>query len=85
MNEDPDFRKAVKARWKAVSPAIKGSDAYLASQASKISASASENFKKWDVKRKDSKVQVVKGSWSAEVSYLRSWLKSRIAWLDANF
>lgn len=84
LNEDPAFKSAVRARWNSVYNDLKGSDAHLATQSSKISSSASENFKKWDVKRKDSKVQIVKGSWSAEVSYLRSWMKSRITWMNAN-
>ncbi len=85
LNEDPAFRSAVKARWKVVYNDIKGSDAFLATQSGKIKASANENFKKWSVTKKDSSVQVVKGSWQKEVDYLRLWMRNRIAWLNANF
>lgn len=85
LNEDAGFRAAVKARWKVVGPQIKTVDSFLAAESGRISASANENFKKWSITRKDSSVQVVKGSWSSEVSYLRSWLKTRMTWLDSNF
>lgn len=85
LNEDAGFRSAVKARWKVVSPSLKGSDGFISSQSAKIKSSATENFKKWDIKRKDSSVQIVKGSWQGEVDYLKGWMKSRIAWLDRSF
>lgn len=84
LNEDPAFRAAVKARWTEIAPELKKSDAFLAAESKRIKASAAENFKKWSIKKKDSKVQVVKGSWASEVTYLRTWLKTRIVWLDAN-
>lgn len=84
LNEDSSFRSAVRARWKVVYEQLKTSDAFLSTQSGKIKASATENFKKWSVTEHLSTVQVVKGSWSAEVSYLRSWLKSRISWMNGN-
>ncbi len=40
------------------------------------------NFDRWDITEELEDVQVIKGSWTAEVSYLRTWLKSRIAWME---
>ncbi|MGB2978308.1 MAG: CotH kinase family protein, partial [Propionicimonas sp.] len=86
LNEDSDFTNAVKARWKVVSEDadLRGSvDEFLGTQSSKIEGSATENFKKWSVTEKLSTVQVVKGSWSKEVTYLRDWLKARVSWMNS--
>ena len=85
LNEDSDFVNAVKARWKVISldADLRGSvDEFLGTQSSKIEGSATENFKKWSVTQKLSTVQVVKGSWGKEVTYLRTWLKERISWMN---
>lgn len=97
LNEDGDFRKAVAKRWDdviypALTDSTTGVDSYMfgksnsgsAGFAKKISASASENFKKWSVTEHLSSVQVVKGSWGSEVTYLRGWLNSRISWMNSN-
>ena len=85
LNDDPDFQKAVKARWKQVYPQLKTEDAFLASQRSVIAKSANANFGKWSVTSHMSTAQVVKGSWSAEVSYLRGWLKNRMSWMNKQY
>ena len=89
LNEDSGFRSAVRTRWNTVYPALRTTLDLLDpnnsnSERNKIAASASENFKKWSVTQHLSTVQVVKGSWSAEVSYLRSWLSSRLSWMNSN-
>ena len=81
LNEDPDFRNAVRSRWKSVYPKLNQSS-FIDSQKSLIQSSATENFKKWNVKEHLSKYQVVKGSFSAEVSYLKSWMSSRRSWMN---
>ncbi|MFZ1913423.1 MAG: CotH kinase family protein [Propionicimonas sp.] len=83
LNEDSDFTNAVKDRWKVVYNDLKSSDTFLGTQSGLISSSASENFKKWSVTEKLSTVQVVKGSWSKEVTYLRDWLKARVSWMNS--
>jgi len=85
LNDDPDFQKAVKARWNEVYPQLKAEDAFLASQRSVIKKSADANFDKWSVKAHISDAQVVRGSWSKEVSYLRDWLKDRISWMNKQY
>jgi hypothetical protein len=85
LNDDPDFQKAVKARWNEVYPQLKTEDAFLASQRAVIAKSADANFDKWSVKSHMSAAQVVKGSWSKEVSYLRDWLKDRISWMNKQY
>lgn len=89
LNEDPRFRAAVAARWNQLydSGQLTGAsvDAFLAGERSRISSSAAANFTKWSVTQQLSSSQVVKGSWSAEVTYLRSWLKSRISWMNSQY
>lgn len=85
LNDDPDFQKAVKARWNEVYPQLKTNDAFLGAQRSVIKKSADENFDKWSVHAHISPAQVVKGSWSKEVSYLRGWLKDRISWMNKQY
>ncbi len=79
--EDPDFRSAVRARWKQVYPNLSQSS-FIDGQKSLIQKSADENFKKWSVKEHLSQYQVVKGSFNAEVSYLKSWMSSRRSWMN---
>jgi len=85
LNDDPDFQRAVKARWNEVYPQLKTDDAFLASQRSVIAKSADANFDHWSVHTHISAAQVVKGSWSKEVSYLRGWLKDRISWMNKQY
>lgn len=88
LNEDSAFRSAVRARYRDLydNHNLKGQVlSYLDAERGRTSATAGENFKKWSVTERLSSVQVVKGSWSAEVSYLRSWLNTRMTWLRSNF
>lgn len=85
LNDDPDFQKTVKARWNEVYPQLKTEDSFLASQQAVITKSANANFDKWSVHEHISNAQVVKGSWSKEVSYLRGWLKDRISWMNKQY
>lgn len=85
LNEDSEFRSAVSKRWNEVYPSLKTNDAFLGTQRSLIADSADENFGKWNVKERVSTAQVVKGSWSSEVSYLRSWLNSRVSWMNGQY
>ena len=84
LNEDSNFRSAVRARWNTVYQDLQTSLTFLDTERGNINASATENFKKWSVTQHLSTSQVVKGSWSAEVSYLRSWLAARIKWMNSN-
>ncbi len=82
LNEDPEFRAAVKARWNQVDQDLHPTS-FIGSYKSKIAQSASENYKKWNYSSKISKYQVIKGSWSADVEYVRSWLESRNSWMNS--
>ena len=80
---DATFAANVEKRWREVYPTLSQSVAFVDTQSGLISTSATANFAKWNVSERLEDVQVIKGSWSAEVTYLRTWLKARIAWMNA--
>ena len=81
--KDRDFRKRVKARWAVVKPRMQGIDAYIVEQQARLDRSQVENFKRWPILNESVWPNpVVLGSYPAEVSYLRDWLRRRIAWMD---
>ena len=82
LNEDPEFRDAVKARWNQVDQSLHPTS-FIGTYKSKIAQSASENYKKWNYGSRISQYQVIKGSWGADVEYVRSWLESRNSWMDS--
>ncbi len=71
--QDPAFKAKAVARWKEVSPTLKTQDAYLASMQAKIKTSADLDHAQWGL-----------SSFSTDAASLRSWLRARIAWIDAN-
>ncbi|MFB2118269.1 CotH kinase family protein [Parapedobacter sp. 2B3] len=83
---DPKFVQAVKARWQEVAPSLR--DSLLAT----IDAAAfgtlrvaqQRNFERWDILNEWVwPNHAVLGSYEAEVNYLKEWLTTRIAWMDA--
>lgn len=74
LNEDPDFQAMVAARWQEVLPALQTSDDFLAAQAEVIADSAEIDVDMWAYEK-----------WPEEVDYLRDWLQTRIAWMDAQY
>ncbi len=82
LNQDPDFTNAVKARWNEVYPNL-SSTAFIDGQVSLMSQSVTENFKKWSIKERISNAQIIKGSYSAEISYLKSWMSNRRSWMNS--
>ncbi|MGZ8770567.1 MAG: CotH kinase family protein, partial [Aeromicrobium sp.] len=84
LNEDVEFRDAVKARWKVLYNDL-NSSTFIDAQKAILSDSAAENFKKWSVTEHLSSSQVVKGSWAKEIAYLRSWMSSRRSWMNGQY
>lgn len=85
LNQDPDFRAAVRARWRQVYPGLRTTPTFIDRQKTTIQNSANANFTRWKVTERLSRAQVVKGSWAKEVSYLRSWTNARIGWMNSQF
>ena len=84
--QDPAFRAKVKARWTAVrAQHIDTLPAFMDAQAAALDASQKENFKRWPIlNRYVWPNNVVLGSYPAEVAYVKNWLRTRTAWIDAN-
>ena len=83
---DPAFRAKVVTRWRAVKATqIDTLLAFVDQTAAGLDASQRENFKRWDILGTYVWPNaVVKGSYPAEVTYMKNFLRSRIAWMDAN-
>lgn len=84
LNDDAAFRDAVAARWKEVAPVFAGLPSFVDAQAALISQSADANFRTYRIDEHLDDTAVVKGSWAAEVAYLKDWTTARTAWLNAN-
>ncbi|MGI9085158.1 MAG: CotH kinase family protein [Aeromicrobium sp.] len=88
LNEDPEFRAAVKARWNAVKGSI-DTDEFIDTQKGIIADSANTSYASApngaSHSYRISKYQIIKSSWSSDVSYLKSWASSRKSWLSSNF
>ncbi len=83
LNEDPGFRAAVTARWKQLAPVFGGIGQYVDQQSAAIAKSAEKNFTLWPVNQRLEDVQEIKGSWPAEVAYLKDWSAQRLAWMNS--
>lgn len=85
INQDPQFQAAVAARWQELRPLFASLPDYIDEQAGIISRGAGANFERWDVTEQLEDVQVVRGSWAAEVAGLKGWVIARTAWMDSQF
>ncbi len=83
LNEDSSFRAAVKARWQQLKPVFDGLPASVDQQAALIGKSAAANFSIWDPNQRLEDVQVIKGGFSNEVAYLKTWIAGRTSWMDS--
>lgn len=82
---DPNFAKAVKTRWQAVKPLLETTIMEKIDQAAfeTLRVAQQRNFQRWDIL--DTWVwpnAAVLGSYEAEVDYLKTWLQTRIRWMD---
>jgi hypothetical protein len=83
LNEFPSFRAAVADRWDEIKGSL-DTTGYLTTQRNLIEDSAALNFQKWGHSSRISEYQVIKSSWSADVSYLRDWAAARKSWLGGS-
>ncbi|RYY58833.1 MAG: hypothetical protein EOO05_15165 [Chitinophagaceae bacterium] len=82
--QDPAFRTKSKAKWIATKTKIAGLMTLIDETAKTLQYSQVENFKKWDILNIYVwPNRVVTGSYANEVAYLKTWLQTRIAWIDA--
>lgn len=85
LHRDPTFRSALRARWRELRRAgfrrqlLRALDRHARS----LRPAVGRNFRRWPVlHRRVSPNPVARGSFSAEVRYLRFWLRRRMTWLD---
>ncbi|MEO5998937.1 MAG: CotH kinase family protein [Chitinophagaceae bacterium] len=80
---DPAFQAAVKAKWLKYRSQIISLPEYITRQGKYLDLSAKNNFQRWDILNQylPNTVKVF-GTYQGEVDYLKSWLTTRIAWMD---
>jgi hypothetical protein len=78
------FRERVKARWQAIrSTEVQAILVELDSLETLLGPSATRNFERWPILNEWVWPNAgVYGSYAGEVDALRSWLRTRIAWID---
>jgi CotH kinase protein len=83
--DDPAFAAAVAARWKQLKTAqLDTLPVYIDENAAALSQSQENNFRRWPILGQYVFPNAeVAGSYQGEVSYLKSWLAQRIAWMDS--
>jgi len=92
---DPAFMVAVRARWVEVRGALATLPAYVNEEAAVIREAAERTFAPVEdggagiplghTILEDPDDHVLHGSWDAEATALSSWLRTRVAWLDAQY
>ncbi|GAA4916057.1 CotH kinase family protein [Mucilaginibacter defluvii] len=83
--EDAVFRKRIKDRWNQVKGTeIKAIYADIAANSNYINLSQQQNFKRWPILNEYVWPNpVILGTYNNEVNQIKTWLDSRIAWLDS--
>ncbi len=86
-----DFKEAVKARYWEIHDDILAlyadtstSESYIDQYYAQLELTHKLNFDKWDYGNNGWENILSQGDWDDEVTYLRSWLQTRVNWMDAN-
>ena len=85
--QDPRFARQLDARWRELRAAGLKQNLHRAIDANvrELRGELNRNFTRWPVlHRRIWPNGAARGSHSAEVRHLRSWLDRRIAWIDRN-
>jgi hypothetical protein len=87
LMKDQAFRKKIRTRWNEIKgEKLNTLERYIEQRAAEINASQRKNFAKWPIlTEKIYNNYQVAGSYSAEVAYLKTYIKNRIIWLDGQF
>ena len=75
LHEDDQFVSRLEARWAEVHTGLRASDGFIVQQQGIIATSAAANVQRWPEM----------AGWSTDVSFVRSWLDDRFAWLDDQY
>ena len=84
--KDPAFLQAVKDQYTAMRPQIATLPAYIDSEAANLSVAQANNFGRWPIlgERVWPNAEAA-GTYSGEVTFLKSWLAQRIAYMDSKY
>lgn len=83
--QDPAFAARVKQRWQAIQPTLPLILANIDSNAAYLNLSQQQNFTTWNILNSYIwPVSQIAGSYQGEVDYLKTWLKTRIDWMNVN-
>ena len=84
MFRDAKFVDEVQARWKELYPQLEAIPEWIDQEALYLEKARIRNFQTWDITKNDvSWVHMPnKGSYEAELQYLKSFYTSRLAWLN---
>ena len=81
---DPVFEQKVKARWAEVRTMIPAWLKYIDIQAATLQAAQERNFQRWDTLNTSQFPSItVRGSYQAEVDYLKLFIQQRVAFMDS--
>lgn len=84
--KDPTFEAAVKARWAAIRPQIDTLPAFIDSNAATLQLAAANNYARWPtLYQRVWPNPEAAGSYNGEVTYLKTWLAARVAYMDSNY
>lgn len=84
--KDPAFLAAVKAQWAVMRPQVATLPAYIDMRANALASAARNNYGRWPtLGEKVWPNPVEEGSYQGEVDYMKSWLNTRIAFMDQNY
>jgi hypothetical protein len=87
LYRDRRFTRAAARRWRALRAAgLRGHlDASIDRSLRELRGAAGPNFRRWPVLgQRIWPNPVARGSYAAEVRFLRAWLDRRVRWLDRN-
>lgn len=84
MFHDPWFAKQVKKRWAALKPRANTLVNQIPSMSKALGSSVRWDYRHWHSGPAKHAVRGVHGkTYAAEVSFLRKWMKTRVAWMSS--
>jgi hypothetical protein len=89
--EEPNFKAKLASRWRMLRSGPL-SDSGIASRidtaAAGLANAADRNFKKWDILSQQTVTPFstpTEPTWSGQITYMKTWLQKRAAWLDTQW
>ena len=81
--QDPDFVQKLKDRWAYLYPQLATIPSFIDEQALYLEKAVERNFRKWSIYDSVGWVEMPsKGSYEAEIDYLKEFYRRRLGWLN---